>query len=149
MWRVGRSEKQLGELTRDITIAAAVEEVFEYVADPHNAPRYISSITRIVSGPEGSPAAGQRWKAEANFLGKNTSITLRLAALQPNRGVRFLLEGERPAALSLTLLSSKPAGNTKVLLSLEVPSVPTILLAGLMGELLSGDLSLLKSLLEQ
>jgi hypothetical protein len=139
----------LGELTREITIAAAVEEVFDYVADPHNAPRYISSITRIVSGPEGSPSVGQRWKAEANFLGQNTSIMLRLAALQPNRGVRFFLEGERPAALSLTLVGSKPVGYTKVLLSLEVPSVPTFLLAGLMGGLLSADLSRLKSQLER
>jgi hypothetical protein len=139
----------LGELTREIAIAAAIEEVFGYVADPHNAPRYISSITRIVSGPAGEPAVGQRWHAEANFLGRSTSITLRLAALQPNRGVRFSMEGEMPAALSLTLVGSKPAGYTKVLLSLEVPSVPTFLLAGLMGGLLSADLSRLKSQLER
>jgi len=138
----------LGELSRQTVIAAPIETVFGYVSDPHNAPHYISSITRITSGPQGSPEEGQRWHAEAHFLGRPARLMLRLAEIRPPRSVRFAMEGDTPATLSLRLAGSDPPGYTKVLLSLEVPSVPGLLLGGLMGGLLSADLARLKRQLE-
>ena len=134
----------MGELTKHISVSTPIETVFNYVSDPHNAPKYVSSIKKIMSGPEGVASVGQRWQAEADFLGKHTSITLRLAALIPPKMVRFALEGEPQAMLSLQLRPGDKPGATNVSLTLEVPSVPTLLITMLMNNLLTADMERLK-----
>ncbi len=138
----------MGRLTRETTIGVPVEKVYTYVADPRNAPNYISSISRIVSGPEGQPEEGGVWRAEANFLGRKSVVALRLARLNTDDQVIFSIEGEPRAALSLKLKPLAKGTGTYVALLLDVPSVPDFLLGGLMGGLLSGDLARLKRALE-
>jgi hypothetical protein len=125
-----------------------VEQVYAYVADPRNAPNYISSIVRIMSGPEGQPQEGGQWRAEANFLGKRSAVALRLSRLTPNERVTFTIEGEPRAAVTLMLAPAAKGTGTHVSLLLDVPSVPEFLLNGLMGGLLTGDLARLKRTLE-
>ncbi|HEX8600234.1 MAG TPA: SRPBCC family protein [Chloroflexia bacterium] len=135
-------------MTRQTNIDVPVEKVFKYLSDPRNAPNYISSITRVVSGPEGQPQEGTLWRAEANFLGKRSLVALRLARLQTDSLVTFSIEGEPRAVLSMKLESDKRGTGTHVSLLLDVPSVPDLFLNGLMGGLLSGDMIRLKRLLE-
>src|SRR5213083_819456 len=85
---------KMGDLTRETTVNALRESIFKFAADPHNAPKYVSSIRRIISGPTGDPTLGQTWQAEANFLGRNVNVTVRLAELVESEVVRFVLEGE-------------------------------------------------------
>ena len=138
----------MGDISKKTVINAPAEVVFKYVADPRNAPTYITSITRITSGPQGTPVEGQVWQAEANFLGKRGHIRLRLAQLLPNHTVRFTIEGEPQATLFLRLLPDESARSTHVSLLLDVPSVPGMFLNALMGGLLEGDMARLKSALE-
>ncbi len=138
----------MGRLTRQATINVAVDKVFAYVADPWNAPNYISSITRLASGPEGLPREGGLWRAEANFLGRRSMVALRLARLQPNGLVTYSIEGEPRALLSMKLEPDRNGTSTQVSLLLDVPSVPDLFLNGLMGGLLSGDMARLKRALE-
>lgn len=138
----------MGRLTRETNIGVPVEKVYAYVADPRKAPNYISSLIRIVSGPEGQPQEGGTWRAEANFLGKRSVVALRLTRLTPNERVTFTIEGEPRAAVTMTLAPAKKGTGTHVSLLLDVPSIPDFLLSGLMGGLLSGDLSRLKRALE-
>ncbi|HET6262348.1 MAG TPA: SRPBCC family protein [Chloroflexia bacterium] len=138
----------MGRLTRQTSISVPVEKVYGYVADPRNAPNYISSIVRIISGPEGQPQEGGAWRAEANFLGKRSVVALRLTRLTANQRVTFTVEGEPRAALTLTLAPAAKGSGTNVSLLLDVPSVPEFLLSGLMGGLLTGDLARLRRALE-
>ena len=138
----------MGRLTRKTNIDVPVEKVFKYLSDPQNAPNYISSITRVVSGPEGQPQEGSLWRAEANFLGKRSLVALRLARLQSDSLVSFSIEGEPRALLSMKLEPGARGTGTHVSLLLDVPSVPDLFLNGLMGGLLSGDMARLKRLLE-
>ncbi len=138
----------MGRLTRQTNIDVPVEKVFKYVSDPRNAPSYISSIARVVSGPEGEAQEGSLWRAEANFLGKRSLVALRLARLQTDSLVSFSIEGEPRALLAMKLESDRRGTGTHVTLLLDVPSVPDLFLNGLMGGLLSGDMARLKRLLE-
>ena len=133
----------MGEIVKEVTVDAPIGEVYSYVADPWNAPRYISSITKIISGPDGHGAKGDVWRAEANFLGQKREINLRLHDTVPNKAVRFVLEGD-PQAVLVVRLSSAGAASTNVTLSLDVPSVPTIFLNALLGGLLGTDLERLR-----
>jgi uncharacterized membrane protein len=138
----------LGRINRDIVIDAPVETVYRYVSDPRNAPSYISSIKRIVSGPELAPAVGQVWVAEADFMGGAHTLNLRIAQLEPNAEVRFGLEGSINGQVALMLTPSPRNTRTAVALYLGVESVPALLLNGLLGGLLSADLQKLKAVLE-
>lgn len=138
----------MGRLIRKTDIAVPVERVYTYVADPRNAPNYISSISRIVSGPDGPPQEGGLWRAEANFLGKRSVVALRLARLHADSQVTFSIEGEPRAVLSMKLEAAGKGTGTHVALLLDVPSVPDLFLNGLMGGLLSGDMARLKKTLE-
>lgn len=138
----------MGEVVKRGVIGAPGKAVFNYVADPHNAPHYISSIKRIIAGPDGHPRQGDTWKAEAVFLGKPAVINLRLVELRPSELVRFALQGEPQAEITVELSPGPDRNHTRVALQLEVPSVPGLFLNALMGGLLEGDLSRLKEILE-
>jgi uncharacterized membrane protein len=133
----------LGEIVKDVTVRSPIGEVYRYVVDPWNAPKYISSITAVISGPEGHGSKGDVWRAEANFLGQKRTLNLRLHDMVPNKAVRFVLEGDPQAVLILRLASAGEA-STNVTLSLDVPSVPTIFLNALLGGLLGEDMERLK-----
>jgi uncharacterized membrane protein len=136
----------LGTISKHGTIDAPADKVFTYAANPRNAPKFISSIERILSGPEGTPEQGQVWTARANFLGRPTTVDLRLVTLRPPKLVRFAIEGEPAATLTLRLLPDGRA--TEVDLELEAPSVPGFLLNALMGGLLEEDMARLKREME-
>ncbi len=138
----------MGDLTKQTTINAPIAGIFKFAADPHNAPGYVSSIKRIISGPTDNPSVGQTWQAEANFLGRDVQVTVRLTDLVEPQLVRFVLEGEPQSIMTLRLAQDDNPSQTRVSLTLEVPSVPTILLNGLMGGLLAGDVERLKGRME-
>jgi uncharacterized membrane protein len=139
----------LGELSRQIVIGAPVDRVYQYVSDPRNAPRYISSINRILSGPEGPVAMGQTWKAEAHFLGQPRLLNLRVAQLVPNSRVQFVLDGDPQASLLLRLVGDDEGQNSAVSLTIDVVGVPTLLVTAVLGALFTEDLKRLKNILEQ
>ncbi|MDQ3928200.1 MAG: hypothetical protein M3328_03520 [Chloroflexota bacterium] len=130
----------MGRLTRHTGIDVPLEKVFKYLSDPRNAPNYISSITRVISGPDAQVQEGSLWRAESNFLGRRSLVALRLARLQTDSLVSFSLEGEPRSLLSMKLESDKRGTGTHVSLLLGVPSVPDLFLNGLMGGLLSDDM---------
>ncbi len=138
----------MGELTRQTVIAATQDRVFDYAADPYNAPRYIGSITAVTSGPKGDPQAGHEWQAQAKFLGSPARITLKLVRLERPHTIGFMLIGEPQARLTLRIGESGQIGRSRVSITLEVPSIPSLFLEGLMGGLLSADMSRLKAIME-
>lgn len=138
----------MADISKQTIIEVPGETVFRYVSDPHNAPRYISSITRIVSGPEGAPTEGQVWRAEANFMGRRSTINLCLSALRPNQAVQFTIEGDPQATLTMRLATDEANTRTRISILLDVPGVPAILLNALMGGLLESDMGRLKRILE-
>ena len=139
----------MGEISKHKTINAPVQAVFNYISDPRNAPSFINSINRIVSGPEGTPSQGQVWRAEATLLGKQSVINLRLARLDPPHAVTFSIDGDPHGILSLRLSPDEGAqSRTRVAINLDVPKVPSIFLGAIMGNLLEGDMQRLKDRLE-
>ncbi|HYO49153.1 MAG TPA: SRPBCC family protein [Chloroflexia bacterium] len=138
----------MADISKQTIIELPGETVFKYVSDPHNAPHYITSITRIVAGPQGAPSEGQVWRAEANFMGSRSTINLRLTALRPNQLVQFTIEGDPQATLTLRLATDQANTRTRISILLDVPSVPAILLNMLMGGLLEADMGRLKRMLE-
>lgn len=139
----------MGDINKQTVIDAPVQSVFKYVSDPRNAPTFINSITRIVSGPDGAPEEGQVWRAEATLLGKHSVINLRLHRLDPPHSVAFAIDSDPHAVVSLRLSpESGGQSRTRVAINLDVPKVPAVFLGAIMGNLLEGDMARLKARLE-
>ena len=138
----------MGDISKKTQISAAPDVVYRYVSDPCNAPRYISAIISVDEGSHSSPAEGQVWRAEANFMGKRRNINLRIEELRPNRLVRFSIDSDPAANISMRLTPWNGKG-TEAELEVEVPGVPGILLSGVMGGMLSGDMGRLRAIMER
>ncbi|HMA32841.1 MAG TPA: SRPBCC family protein [Chloroflexia bacterium] len=126
----------MGTLHKHVTVGALPAAVYNYIANVRNAPGYISAIHRITSGPVDPPAVGQRFAAEATFLGRPAALTLRLAALDPGRRVVIALDGDPAATLTIALTPAVPGPGTRVATTLDVPSVSGLVLPFVMGPML-------------
>ena len=138
----------MGDISKKTQIEAAPATVYKYVSDPCNAPHYISAIISVDPESHDEPAEGQVWRAEANFMGKRRNINLRIEELRPNNLVRFSIDSDPAANLSMKLTANGDSV-TEATLEVDVPGVPSILLNGVMGGMLSGDMARLKATLER
>ena len=138
----------MGDISKKTQIEAAPSTVYKYVSDPCNAPHYISAIISVDPESHDKPAEGQVWRAEANFMGKRRNINLRIVELSPNSLVRFSIDSDPAANLSMKLTANGDSV-TEATLEVDVPGVPGILLNGIMGSMLSGDMTRLKATLER
>lgn len=138
----------MGDISKKTQIKVMPDIVYEYVSDPRNAPSYISAIISVDEGSHAGPVEGQVWPAEANFMGKRRKINLRIEELRPNRLVRFSIDSDPAANISMKITPSD-GDSTQAALEVEVPGVPGILLNRIMGGMLSGDMSRLKAILER
>lgn len=78
----------------EIVIARPVEEVFDFVADERNEPKYNPQMTRVDKTTAGPIGVGSRFEAETRTRGAATTMTIQFT------------EFERPRRLaSLTRLS--------------------------------------------
>jgi len=121
-------------------VPAAAETIYEYVADLRNAPTYISAIREITTAPPGPPAVGQRFGAVANFLGQPAPLTLRLTTLDPGQQVSLALEGNPPGTLTINIAPGANGSSSQVEAHIDVPAVPTVLLAATLGGMLDESL---------
>jgi hypothetical protein len=137
----------MGDISKKTEIKTSQEAAYNYVSNPCNAPHYISAIISVDAGSHEKPTEGQVWRAEANFMGKRRSINLRIEQLRPNGLVRFSIDTDPAANLTMKLTPSG-GGHTEAALEVDVPGVPGFLLNGLMGSMLSGDMARLKKVLE-
>ncbi|MGI8587431.1 MAG: SRPBCC family protein [Chloroflexia bacterium] len=131
----------MGQITKTAVVPAPPATVYRYVADLHNAPEFITAISRITSGPTESPAVGQRFGAAATFMGRPETLTLCLLALDPDRRVEIALEGDPAATLTISLAALQDRPATRVTVRLEAPSVAGFLLGMTMGPMLDASLA--------
>ena len=84
----------MAHIRGDVTIEAAVDEVFDMVADERNEPRYNPRIVRAQKVSDGPVGAGARFVAEPKGMGSRGEMTL------------TILEYDRPHRLHNVVRSS-------------------------------------------
>ena len=139
----------MGRITTKTTVNVSPSEAYKYVSDPRNAPRFISAIRHIESGPTGAPAEGLVWRAEAEFMGKARHINLKLAEIRPGKLVRYTISGDPDLEITLSLRPANTPNNTEIELTVVASSIPTFLMNAVLGNMLAGDLRRLKGILER
>ena len=71
----------------EIVIERPVEEVFDFVADERNEPRFNSRITRVEKLSPGPIGAGTRFRAEMTRMGLTAEMTVEFTGVERPRRV--------------------------------------------------------------
>ncbi|HEX2911813.1 MAG TPA: SRPBCC family protein [Chloroflexia bacterium] len=103
----------MAEIVKSIDIAAPVETVFNYVADPRNALTYMANFSKFE--PVGVPEVGLGAKVEASgsFMGMQIKTQLEIVEFIPNqRLVSRSIQGVK--SYSIWQFKPLPDGGTEV-----------------------------------
>lgn len=141
-------------IERSTTIDRPVEEVFAFVSDPANDPRWQSDILEV-SKPPGPLAAGSRFEWIVKFMGKRKTPVEVLELLPNERFQIRVLSGPPFGLLPTVTYSLQPSnGRTRFTRRIEVqPSgmgrVMGPMIAKMIGRYSTSYLKTLKGLLER
>jgi uncharacterized membrane protein len=129
-----------------------VEEVFAFVSNPENFPKWISSSSEVRITSEGPIGVGTTFRPVVTFLGRRMEGESEVTEYEPNRRyVEKTISGPFPVENSMTF--ERIEGGTRVsLTSMAEPGgffkLAEPLLVGLVKRQFEADLARLKDLME-
>ena len=141
------------DVVTDIEIAAPVDRVSAYAADPTNAPEWYLNIKAVEWKTPPPLTVGSRMAFVAQFLGRRLAYTYEIAELVPGRRlVMRTAEGPFPMETTYTWEASGEGRTRMTLRNRGAPSGFSKLVAPLMASAMRRahrkDLARLKALLE-
>lgn len=69
----------------ELVIDRGVDEVFDFVADERNEPRYNPRMLRVEQASPGPIGVGTVWRAETATTGRTAEMTIEVTAYDPPR----------------------------------------------------------------
>lgn len=129
-----------------------VKEVFAYVADPNNMPKWNSAVASIQQITPGVVSVGTKFKTVGEVLGRRLEGELQVMAHESDRQCSFQLNAG-PMQMNMTLLFETVGAGTKFSLNVQgnpagVFKLAEGVMAGQVRSLMEGNFAKLKSVLE-
>lgn len=129
-----------------------VPEIFEFLSNPLNLPKWQTMVARIEQVTPGEPGVGTKYRVFASALGRNIEGEMQITAFEPPHKVGFVNQSG-PMRVSITV-TLKPVGSgAKIALHAEgnpggVFSLAEGILAGKIKSEMESNLARLKAVLE-
>jgi uncharacterized protein YndB with AHSA1/START domain len=141
------------KVEKSIVIDRSAQEVFAYVSDHTNAPRWQRGLLEVRRETEGPIGVGTRHTLVRAFMGRRMEASNEFTEYQPTRLVSFKVTADSMAAQGWYIVELMGSGHTKLTSRIEMQASGLIRLAQpLMAASLSrevvANLSDLKRLLE-
>lgn len=137
---------------RSIDIGCAADDVFAYVSDQTNAPRWQRGVREVRRTTEGLIGLGTRHTAVRTFMGRTLELSNEYTRYEPNRLVEFRVAGTMHGQASYVV---EPAGMGRARLTsrieMRAPAsfrVAELLMAARLRKDVESNLRNLKDLLE-
>src|ERR687898_224694 len=92
---------------KSIDIGCAVDDVFAYVADGTNAPRWQRGLREVRRTTDGPIGLGTRHIAVRRFMGRRLELPSEITRYEPNKLFEFKLWGPTPGQAGYMV---EPAG---------------------------------------
>jgi uncharacterized protein YndB with AHSA1/START domain len=139
------------EIEKSTVVRRPTDEVFEFVADQLNAPRWQSGILEVRRLTDGPPAVGTRHTFTRTLMGKRMTGENEYVAFQPGKRVEFRTTSG-PRLLASYAVTAAPEG-TRLTATLHVDfsgimSVAEPLIARALSRDVVANLARLTSILE-
>jgi len=136
---------------KSIDIGRPVEDVFAYVADQTNAPRWQRGLLEVRRTTEGPIGVGTRHTGARRFMGRRLELSNEYTRYEPNKLVAFKFAGTMGGQGSYVV---EPAGTNRarltVLTEMQAPGLFRLaepLMAAILRRDVEANLGTLKNLL--
>jgi uncharacterized protein YndB with AHSA1/START domain len=135
-----------------VVIARPVEEVFDYWADPANAPQWRDDVVRV-EGPSGPLGVGAEWVEVQQFAGRDSNAPIKVTAYERPSRMAFSAKIAPGELNGTATFAPSPDGGTVLRQSLDFKARAMFKpmegkLSKTMGGRVERDLEKLRSLLE-
>jgi uncharacterized membrane protein len=100
-----------------ITIKRPVEQVFAFISNAENNPKWATGAIEVTKVTEGMVGVGTVWRPVATFLGKRIEGEGHVIEYEPNR--RYTVRSEKPFPFELHYTFEGIEGGTRVNLTRE------------------------------
>jgi uncharacterized membrane protein len=100
-----------------IDIGCAADDVFAYVSDQTNAPRWQRGLREVRRTTEGPIGLGTRHSVVRTFMGRTLELSNEYTRYEPNRLIEFKIAGTMPAHASYVV---EPAGTGRARLTSRI-----------------------------
>ena len=137
---------------KSVVIDRPIEDVFDFVGDQRNGPRWQAGLTEVRRLTDGPPGLGTRHTIVRTFLGRRMEADNEYIAFEPGKLITFRTTSG-PMPLEASYLVEPAAGGTKLTSRIEMHAAGFVSLAepliarGLRREM-NAALTKLKGLLE-
>jgi uncharacterized membrane protein len=105
-----------------------IEEVFAYIGDQQNAPRWQAGLVEVKRLTDGPPGLGTKHAIVRNFMGRRMEASNEYVAFEPNKLITFK-STSGPVAFEASYLFESVAGGTKVTSRIEMDAKGLLSLA--------------------
>ena len=86
----------MAQITRSIKINAPLSKVFDYVTNPENWTRYVTSLVDVRNVSDKAPSAGTTFEWTYRMLGINNDGTGKIGELEKDKKFTMEMEGSFP-----------------------------------------------------
>jgi uncharacterized protein YndB with AHSA1/START domain len=137
---------------RSIDIDRPIGEVFAFVGDQRNTPRWQAGLVAVRRTSDGPPAVGTTHALVRNFMGRRMEATNEYVAYEPDRIITFRTTSG-PVPLEASYLFEPTTGGTRLTSRIKMQAaglfglLEPVIAAGLRREM-KAALPALKALLE-
>ena len=130
-----------------------IKEVFAFVADPNNMPKWNSAVVSLEQITPGAVAVGTKFKSVGEALGRRIEGEMQVTAHEPDTKCGFQVNAG-PMQVNLTLTFKTVGTGTKVGLNAQgnpggIFKLAEGVMAGQVKNMMEGNLARLKSVLEK
>jgi uncharacterized membrane protein len=134
-----------------ITIKRPVEQVFAFISNAENNPKWATGAIEVKKVTEGTVGLGTVWRPIATFLGRRIEGEGHVIEYEPNR--LYTVRGEKPFPFELHYRFEGIAGGTRVSLTREAETggffkLAEPLMMKTVNKQIQTDLANLKNVLE-
>jgi ligand-binding SRPBCC domain-containing protein len=86
----------MSQITQSIKINAPLTKVFDYVSNPENWTRYVTSLVDVRNMSSDTPTSGMTFDWTYRMLGVNNDGTGRITDFEKNKKIAMKMEGSFP-----------------------------------------------------
>lgn len=141
------------QVERSVTISRHIKQVFAFVSNPDNNPRWQPDVIEHRKLTDGQMSVGTKFRHVSKFMGRRIEVIGRVTEYEPNRKIAFQVEsGTLPYTIEYLMA---PVNNATKFTYASVAQIdgllkltqPLMVIAA--KRVIDGDLARLKELLEQ